>query len=550
MSNTNYIAHIERLIAAGDFTGAEDVCVQNADRERDNPVFWKVRGDIALMAGRWKDAEGHYRWTIMLAPNSAPAWLGIARAQVSGGKANIADTAAKTALALGLAEENAIAAYEIVANAHFARGETQDGRDVLAHFAPVYRTKIAAEKRPATEVLRSALPAALCAGDIALLKTALEMMYPHAGRIAHMTIAPIAPMQEWCKDAGVQCRVIDQAHEIELAPTTPYSRADSYTTDPILFASIPGGQWVSGWDFAIGSDGTVIEDSGYMDIKHVFNHAPHVYFPSAKLVGHRSSAQIINVDEDVLWVSAPMHNHIGHWLIDFLPRLIGRALAGNPRLKVVVPETLTGAKFTETLAMAGVADADIIRCRHDAHYRFRSLNVYRAGHSMPPHPAHVKYVRDLLRPEPVPSSPGGRAKRVYFARTGIDSRRVINEQDFHRVLDDHGFVTIDLATHSVAEQRDLLAEAEILVGAIGTDLLGMYFVPAGSTVIAMQWEKSWVIDPVIPQTCAMLGLKHQFLICAKSGRSRNARSHMDFDLEVDCAELDRRLREIETNRAL
>ena len=34
---------------------------------------------------------------------------------------------------------------------------------------------------------------------------------------------------------------------------------------------------------------------------------------TARTVAHRAPERLEHVDEDVLWVSAPMHNHIGHF---------------------------------------------------------------------------------------------------------------------------------------------------------------------------------------------------------------------------------------------
>lgn len=91
---------------------------------------------------------------------------------------------------------------------------------------------------------------------------------------------------------------------------------------------------------------------------HVFNHLPHTYFPAAGLAAHKAQAREVFIDEDVLWLGAPMHNHIGHFLIDFMPRLQGLALAypkgAGKKLKVAIPDTLTGRKYFDTLALAGV----------------------------------------------------------------------------------------------------------------------------------------------------------------------------------------------------
>lgn len=112
------------------------------------------------------------------------------------------------------------------------------------------------------------------------------------------------------------------------------------------------------------------------------------------------------------------------------------------------------------------------------------------------------------------------------------------------MLDDYGFVTVDLPMLSIAEQRDLFSESEILLGAIGTDLFTAHFAPEGCTVISMQWDPTWTLDAYNPQTCAMLGLKHQFFLCPDTRPAKNSRSWLDLDFTVDCAALRQRLDEL------
>ncbi len=285
----------------------------------------------------------------------------------------------------------------------------------------------------------------------------------------------------------------------------------------------------------------MLEDTGYLKIVHVFNHLPHAYFPAAGLAAHRAPERLEIVDEDTLWLSAPMHNHMGHFLIDFLPRLQGLALAGQ-KLKIAIPDTLVGRKYSDLLALAGIVESDLIRCSPEAVYRFRALHVYRHGTSMPPHPQHVAYVRGLLRQEPTRGK--SRPKRFFFSRDRIGSRLVVNTAEFQKVLDDYGFTTVDMPSLSIAAQRDLFSEAEIMLGAIGTDLFAVYFAPEGCNVITLQWDPTWKLDAYNPQTCAMLSLKHQFFLCPDTRPSQNSRSWLDLDFVVDCNALRHRLDEL------
>ena len=94
-------SEIEARVAAGDFAGAEAICARMADAGSNTAGFWQMRGDIALMAGAWPDAEAHYRWAAALAPEAGKAWLGVARAVSGSGRAQAAGVAALRALGSG-----------------------------------------------------------------------------------------------------------------------------------------------------------------------------------------------------------------------------------------------------------------------------------------------------------------------------------------------------------------------------------------------------------------------------------------------------------------
>lgn len=335
------------------------------------------------------------------------------------------------------------------------------------------------------------------------------------------------------------CTLIDPPRKITTEPTTPYSRRDSYKTEALLFASIPNGQWVPGWDFALGTDGTVLEDTGYLHIKHVFNHAPHAYFRDAQLVAHNAPAREEYIDEDVLYFSAPMHQHFGYWLNDFVPRLLGREHAGA-RLRMAMPADLTGRKFMDILALAGVNESDIVRCRADTRYRFRTLHVYRG--SVRPHPDHLGFLRAALHDPSGPAQPR-KGKHYFLSRARIGTRLAINAAEFEQCLRDNNVVTVELSDISVAEQRARFADAEVLLCGLGTDVFAMYFAPPGCTVIVMQWNDGLEIDPYAPAMCRMVGMKHQYLLCPETRPSKNARHWLDLDFVVDCAALSRRLGE-------
>jgi capsular polysaccharide biosynthesis protein len=189
------------------------------------------------------------------------------------------------------------------------------------------------------------------------------------------------------------------------------------------------------------------------------------------------------------------------------------------------------------LARFGVADADVILCQPGKFYRFKTATLYRPGQSMPPNPHHVRFVREALIAGRTLTP--RRGKRVYLDRASVGTRAVANAAEFNAFLEREGFVMADLADLSLAAQEELLGDADVLLGTFGSNLLGLYFAAPGCTVIAMMHDVTE--DPTIAPTCAMLGMKHQYLVCEKAPTPGLQKHRKDTDVIVDCALLASRL---------
>jgi capsular polysaccharide biosynthesis protein len=329
---------------------------------------------------------------------------------------------------------------------------------------------------------------------------------------------------------------------VSIPPTSPYSRPFNYRTEPVQIVALSGAEWVPGWDFVIASDGTVLDGSGYQRLRTPMATLPHFYLEGADRVIHPYPDRQVSLDAEVLLLSAPTHPNFGHWTIDFLPRLRALDFVKVPNLKIAVPENL-GTKRLDTLARFGIGEDRLLRCRNDTRYRFRTLHVPLPGPSMPdPNPSNVDFVRARHDPRSPDGPPRTGPKRVYLSRASIGTRQIANKAELDALLVREGFVSADMANLSIAEQRQFLGNAEILLGAPGTNMLALYLAPAGCTVIAMMLNAD--SDPPIAQTAAFLGMHHQYLLCSPAELRGLAYHAKDADMVVDCVELKRRLREL------
>jgi capsular polysaccharide biosynthesis protein len=282
----------------------------------------------------------------------------------------------------------------------------------------------------------------------------------------------------------------------------------------------------------------VLVCGNYLPLAMIPASSPHYHMADLGLVAHVWPDQCTDVDEDALFLSAPEGMHFGHWLVDFLPRLRG----WKRPMKIAIPDTLP-AKHRDTLACFGVEKGDLVECSFGGRYRFRSLTVVVTGDHQSPQPANPRFVyQGLSDPRPL-----GTGTRRLFVNRGIGTRQIANRDAFDPVLKSHCITEVDLAKISIADQRTLLGETELVIGVYGSDLYCMFMLPAGAEVVELVSET--IDHPVFARYAAILGMRHH-LIQARSAKKTGRRVYKkDHDLDVDCEELSRRLDEIAARRA-
>jgi hypothetical protein len=97
-----------------------------------------------------------------------------------------------------------------------------------------------------------------------------------------------------------------------------------------------------------------------------------------------------------------------------------------------------------------------------------------------PHPLAVEFLNRRLRPAEATIK---RGKYVHLARVGKRSLRAGKRQAFYEFLLSHGFEVVEPSSLSIAAQRDLLADAEIVSAEGGAALSNLIFCPEGCKVI-------------------------------------------------------------------
>lgn len=343
--------------------------------------------------------------------------------------------------------------------------------------------------------------------------------------------SPLATIADWCAHHGIARTMIDPAQEI--VPADPAHKP--YVTEPFHAQVLPNAEILSGWDFVFTPDGYFLADSGYMPVNLYYGVFPYQLAENLNLLAHIWPTDVQEIPGTVLFLSTPRAFHVGHFLVDFLPRL--RGLDGHPDAKIALP-TEAPQKYHDLLVLFGIHRDRIVACDLGKRYRFEKLIVTQVGDIMRPNPQHVRFIRGALGPG-TPATPQGRA---LFLQRGVGTRQIENQAEVDQVLTEYGIEKLDLEPLSIPAQRAALAQARLIVGVFGSDLLGALFAPPGAHVIEMIWDVAE--DPVVGTSCEFSGIHHAFLVCESARESAKQRLKKDRDVVVDCGALRTRLARI------
>lgn len=374
--------------------------------------------------------------------------------------------------------------------------------------------------------LDAALTAAIAAGQREHTEWLYHARFKHTrygqGRIA---ISPTATLEKWCGDNGATFRVVDPALTIDIPSRHPWH----YVTEPYIEARIPEAEILSGWDFVVAPTGHVLANSGYMPLSVKFmQFYPQVALDPLGVVAHPWPEDVIEHDCDALFLSAPERFHVGHVIVDFLPRL--RSLERlDPQAKIVIP-TEAPRKFRDFLSMFGIGRERIIECDLSKRYRFRSLTLANAGDMLRPNPNNVHFIRSVTE-----SKATDRPTNRLFLDRAVGTRQISNMAELSMLLAEFGIQRVNLSRLSIPEQRDLLGRTQLVVGIFGSDMLATYFLPNDAHAVELAIEPAE--HPLIGPACHFMGIEHQFLQCPKAPVTQIKRYKKDSDMVVDCAEL-------------
>lgn len=243
-----------------------------------------------------------------------------------------------------------------------------------------------------------------------------------------------------------------------------------------------------GYGFLLVDDRYLIRDS-----KHVPWQQVRIFCPW--LWALEGGMAIIELSHDRLEIgprSLPSIPIVGpdnyyHWLIE----TAGNCAAWEGIEETLAADTITYGRLEKF--QRDILDTVLPERKYDAVLpayprQYRLQNVLASSHLARDQSAHPKVTAFLRRKFEVRDEPSGRPTKLYLTRGSSTRASMMNEPEVRALLDHYGFKQVDTATLSVAEQRALFANCEMIAAPGGAALSNILFCPVTAKVLVFGSE--------------------------------------------------------------
>lgn len=203
-----------------------------------------------------------------------------------------------------------------------------------------------------------------------------------------------------------------------------------------------------------------------------------------------------------------------HWMVEVLGRLAQLEMQGIEYDYLYVPTIAPFMK--EMLVLWGVEPSKIVSSCDECIYEVDELIIPslvagvqvhgcpRLVHYIPEYIA--RYVKDkLMKSVDTRKIENHFSKKVFISRRDASSRRMLNEDEVFALFEAVGFERYVLSQLSVSDQIALFAQADIVVGALGSGLANVLFCKKDARVVDIFQARR---DCTIYYLCQTLGLSY------------------------------------------
>jgi capsular polysaccharide biosynthesis protein len=248
-----------------------------------------------------------------------------------------------------------------------------------------------------------------------------------------------------------------------------------------------------------------------------------------------------------LFLSADMSDNYFHWMLDLLPKLTvieeaGIDLSGFDHYIVC---SLDKEFQRETLRRWGIPLEKVLESSNAGNRIEADVLVIPSWADQSSYYAESDMTRMKEVLLPAPSVQDGRfPKRFFISRRKDRARKIANERDFSKVLNEHGLASVELESLTFGEQARLFDQAEVVVGMHGAGLTNLLFCRPGTKVLEL-------VNPNWPlwmywNLAASRRLDYHYLLGKPVGFKRELFQEPEAeqrlqDLEIDTGAVDRAL---------
>lgn len=239
------------------------------------------------------------------------------------------------------------------------------------------------------------------------------------------------------------------------------------------------------------------------------------------------------------------HCSYGHWIAEDLPRLRGidkyyQETGKRPPLLI---KSDPPSWMRETLQLLGYDSDDWIEWNQET-AKVNRLVVptlrYLNTDDYDPCPADKQWLRDKMIQQIDTDDDDQFSKYVILSRQNTNRRRIANFDEVIELLEPYGFESYSGADLTVEEQISLCANAEVIIGANGSNMINVLWA-TDATVIALFPPEWFGIDSFMAAN--ERGLDYDFIV-GEQLNSPSDREDFEEDIQVDINRLESVVEEV------
>jgi hypothetical protein len=270
---------------------------------------------------------------------------------------------------------------------------------------------------------------------------------------------------------------------------TPFLGHEQVELMETFCASIPGARLITRTGIIVSPDDRFFQQSCVL--------FDPIFFSDIEYNSLRPLLKPIKLSGPYATIISRYHTNYFHWLTECLSKPC--ILDALPEVPLLLPPLNSWQR--DSLRSMGVRDDRLVEVDASACYETDQLYFPFVGTTGNIATSPLRALRHKLCGERQ-VKPG---KRLYVGRTDAGYRRVTNEDEVIRALTSEGFTVVEGSRLSFAQQVDLYADAEVIIGVHGAGMGNLTFAPAGALVIE-------TLDPEHMNPCF-------YLLCTSLGQT-------------------------------